>query len=177
VTQLKTSKDSTRRATRQVVRRTTYEVVRGHRDTAAFAELNRLCAAGTVGLQVGQQALTRIGVIMAAKGGLVADVRVGDCLELLDAAAQRIDLAIQALRRIIADLRPAVLDDLGLAPAIETLVERVRASAPAELQINLICELERELGRLRPQLEDVIYRIAQEALSNAFDTREPPALT
>ena len=57
------------------------------RDTAAFAELNRLCMAATVGLQVGQQALTRIGVIMAAKGGLVADVRVGDCLELLEAAA------------------------------------------------------------------------------------------
>jgi hypothetical protein len=57
------------------------------RDTAAFAELNRLCVAGTVGLQVGQQALTRIGVIMAAKGGLVADVRVGDCLELLEVAA------------------------------------------------------------------------------------------
>jgi hypothetical protein len=30
VTQLKTKRDSTRRATRQVVRRTTYEVVRGH---------------------------------------------------------------------------------------------------------------------------------------------------
>jgi hypothetical protein len=58
------------------------------RDTAAFAELNRACAAATVGLQVGQQALTRIGVIMAAKGGQVADVRVGDCLELLEAAAQ-----------------------------------------------------------------------------------------
>ena len=40
-----------------------------------------------MGLQVGQQALTRIGVILAAKGGLVADVRVGDCLELLEAAA------------------------------------------------------------------------------------------
>ena len=57
------------------------------RDTAAFAELNRMCVAATVGLQVGQQALTRIGVILAAKGGLVADVRVGDCLELLEAAA------------------------------------------------------------------------------------------
>jgi signal transduction histidine kinase len=88
--------------------------------------------------------------------------------ELLDAAAQRIDLAIQALRRIIADLRPAVLDDLGLAPALETLVERVRASAPAELRINLVCELDWDRGRLRPQLEDVIYRVAQEALSNAI---------
>jgi hypothetical protein len=43
--------------------------------------------AGDVGLQVGQQALTRIAVIMAAKGGTVGDVRVGDCLELLAIAA------------------------------------------------------------------------------------------
>ena len=57
------------------------------RDAAAFADLDRMCAAGAVGSQVGQQALARIGVIMAAKGGTVGDVRVGDCLELLTLAA------------------------------------------------------------------------------------------
>jgi hypothetical protein len=56
------------------------------RDTAAFDELARLCSVGAVGLQAGQQALTRIAVIMAAKGGVVADVNVGDCAELLDVA-------------------------------------------------------------------------------------------
>ena len=87
--------------------------------------------------------------------------------EALDAAAGRIDFAIQALRRIIADLRPAALDDLGLEPALETLVERVRASAPPELRIDLTCDLA-DVGRLRPQVEDVIYRVVQEALSNAI---------
>ena len=38
------------------------------RDGAAFAELARLCTSGAVGLQSGQQALTRIAVILAAKG-------------------------------------------------------------------------------------------------------------
>jgi len=57
------------------------------RDPAVFAELDRMCVAGAVGLQVGQQALVRIAVIMAAKGGTVSDVRVGDCLELLTLAA------------------------------------------------------------------------------------------
>ena len=57
------------------------------RDPGAFAELDRMCVAGAVGLQVGQQALVRIAVIMAAKGGTVSDVRVGDCLELLTLAA------------------------------------------------------------------------------------------
>ncbi len=57
------------------------------RDSVAFAALAELCAQGRVGLQTGQQALTRIGVIMAGKGGPVADVRVGDCVELLQVAA------------------------------------------------------------------------------------------
>jgi hypothetical protein len=57
------------------------------RDSAAFTDLNTSCAAAMVGLQTGQQALTRIAVMMAAKGGLVAAVRVGDCVELLQITA------------------------------------------------------------------------------------------
>ena len=44
------------------------------RDTAAFAALAELCTQGRVGLQTGQQALTRVAVILAAKGGPVAAV-------------------------------------------------------------------------------------------------------
>jgi site-specific recombinase XerD len=57
------------------------------RDSAAFAALATLCTQARVGLQTGQQALTRIAMIMAAKGGTVDQVRVGDCVELLQAAA------------------------------------------------------------------------------------------
>jgi hypothetical protein len=57
------------------------------RDTAAFAALAESCTHARVGLQTGQQALTRVAVILAAKGGPVAAVRVGDCVELLQAAA------------------------------------------------------------------------------------------
>ena len=58
------------------------------RDPGAFAALAQLCTDGGVGLQSGQQALTRIAVIMAAKGGSVDAVRVGDCVELLGIAAR-----------------------------------------------------------------------------------------
>ena len=54
---------------------------------AAFAVLAELCTQGRVGLQSGQQALTRIAVILAAKGGPAAAVQVGDCVELLQVAA------------------------------------------------------------------------------------------
>ncbi len=53
------------------------------RDPAAFAALAQACTHGRVGLQTGQQALTRIAVILAAKGGQVAEVAVGDCVQLL----------------------------------------------------------------------------------------------
>ena len=58
------------------------------RDSAAFAALAELCTHGRVGLQTGQQALTRVAVILAAKGGPVAAVRVGDCMELLQGAGE-----------------------------------------------------------------------------------------
>jgi len=58
------------------------------RDAVVFAELTRRCQSGAVGLQASQQALTRVAVILAAKGGLVGEVRVGDCVELLTVAAR-----------------------------------------------------------------------------------------
>jgi hypothetical protein len=58
------------------------------RDPAGFAELARLCTMGTVGLQTGQQALTQVAVIVAAKGGLVGEVSVGDCVQLLQSTAR-----------------------------------------------------------------------------------------
>ena len=53
------------------------------RDGAAFAELDALCQDGSVGSYARLAALDKIAVIMAAKGGLVADITVGDCAELL----------------------------------------------------------------------------------------------
>ena len=57
------------------------------RNSTAFAELAESCTRAQVGLQSGQQALTRIAMIMAAKGGPVSEVRVGDCVQMLEAAA------------------------------------------------------------------------------------------
>ena len=59
------------------------------RDPGAFAALATLCRQGRVGLQSEQRALTQVAVIMAIKGGLVEQVRVGDCVELL-AVAERV---------------------------------------------------------------------------------------
>ena len=58
------------------------------RDPDVFAALARPLNRAAVGLQTGQQALTRVACILATKGGLVADVTVGDCIELLELARQ-----------------------------------------------------------------------------------------
>jgi len=87
-------------------------------------------------------------------------------LEVLDAAMSQaigqIEDSIAELRRLIADLRPATLDDLGLAPAVEALVDRV--SQTSGLKTTSRIELRRE--RLPTAVEDTAYRLVQEALTN-----------
>jgi PAS domain S-box-containing protein len=65
-------------------------------------------------------------------------------------------------RKIIANLRPTALDDLGLAAAILLEVERLR-------QEGYQVDYEEELGaeRLPATLEITLFRVAQEALTNA----------
>ncbi len=71
--------------------------------------------------------------------------------------------AVQDLRRLIRDLRPLYLEELGLIPALEALAQEVANQAP-ELQVEFL--LQGTPRRLSPNEELALYRIAQEALSN-----------
>ena len=53
------------------------------RDPAGLARLREFREAGTVGESTAAPATEKVALIMAAKGGLVADITVGDCLELV----------------------------------------------------------------------------------------------
>jgi signal transduction histidine kinase len=92
----------------------------------------------------------------------------GDLEDSVRKALGYIEEQIASLRSLISDLRPAVLDDLGLQPALEALAERM-ASANG-LTVGLDVELASESGepraRLTPEIEDAIYRLVQEALTN-----------
>lgn len=68
----------------------------------------------------------------------------------------------QGLYRLVHDLRPAQLDDLGLAPALQYLTER--ECCPLGLQISL--HVQGQERRLDPIVETVFFRVAQEALTN-----------
>src|SRR3954454_149565 len=79
-----------------------------------------------------------------------------------------IEEQIASLRNLISDLRPAVLDEIGLPPALEALAERMAATAGLQVELDLDTTYEREDGRARwtPDIESAIYRLVQEALTN-----------
>ena len=68
----------------------------------------------------------------------------------------------QGIFRLVHDLRPAQLDDLGLAPALRYLTER--ENCPPEFLVTFeVTGTERRLDQI---IETVLFRVAQEALTN-----------
>ncbi len=72
--------------------------------------------------------------------------------------------SIDDVRRIAQRLRPELLEDLGLAGALIALSRRMREQS--ELRID--CRIPAELAPQPPECELVIYRVAQEAMTNAI---------
>jgi signal transduction histidine kinase len=80
----------------------------------------------------------------------------------LDDLQHRIEDLLQGLRRFSRDLRPSVLDDLGLLPALEGLIADIR-----EYGIEPVLQTRGEPRRLSPDAELALFRIVQEGLNNA----------
>ena len=76
-------------------------------------------------------------------------------------AIDHIGTEIESLRTLITELRPAALDEIGLAHAIESLGERLAAVEGLEVRVDVEVG-----GRLDPEIETTVYRIVQEALTN-----------
>ena len=76
-------------------------------------------------------------------------------------AIDYIGTEIDSLRTLITELRPAALDEIGLAPAIESLGQRLSAVEGLEVEVDVDVG-----GRLDPELETTVYRLVQEALTN-----------
>jgi signal transduction histidine kinase len=69
------------------------------------------------------------------------------------------------LSNVLADLRPDALDDLGLAPALESLCSEITQQQPT-LLVDLHCSGVQQ--RLHPDLETALFRACQEALTNVI---------
>lgn len=69
---------------------------------------------------------------------------------------------IDKVRNLSLNLRPAILDDMGLSSALEWLSDRQRQFS----QLAVICEIEPQIPRLSDKVEISVFRIAQEAFTN-----------
>jgi len=91
--------------------------------------------------------------------------------ELARTAGQSVDIAkttATALRLLIRGLRPPVLDDLGLVPALRQLTEETGRRTDLRVQFRVVGRI----ARAPVDVELAAYRIAQEALTNVLKHAE-----
>ncbi|WP_212524659.1 cache domain-containing protein [Actibacterium sp. MT2.3-13A] len=101
----------------------------------------------------------RYALELARRRLTTGDARAGDSL---DKGIAGLNGAIQEVRRISRDLRPGVLDDLGVGPALKALCEEFQARTGIETQFETVVFR----NRLDQDAKIALYRIAQEALTN-----------
>lgn len=82
----------------------------------------------------------------------------GDAIQQIHTLLDRVE---GQLRRLSRELRPTILDDLGLAPALEWLTQGVAERTGIPIAVRA------PIGRLVPAVETALYRIIQEAVTNA----------
>jgi signal transduction histidine kinase len=116
----------------------------------------------------------------AERARIAADVH-DDALQDLTLLVRRLDAAgdeanataareiAERLRAICGDLRLPVLDDLGVGPALEWLCAR-----QGEVAGSITLDRMAEESRLPADVELAVFRVAQEALSNAIRHGAPP---
>lgn len=83
--------------------------------------------------------------------------------ERLRGLRQQSDKALEGVRLFSQDLRPSILDDLGLFPALEWLADELKKQGGIDAGIKVLGKP----VRFSPEAELILFRIAQEALTNA----------
>jgi signal transduction histidine kinase len=75
---------------------------------------------------------------------------------------QLVERSVNIVHRFARELRPTVLDDLGLIPALHTFMKNLREQTGIHVSLSAYAEVEQVNGDQRT----VLYRVAQEALTN-----------
>jgi PAS domain S-box-containing protein len=86
-------------------------------------------------------------------------------LEKVSSLIQQCDESIQEVRRISSELRPAILDHVGLGAALSWKAQEVEKRA--QLACTVDCGLDED-ARLEPALATAVFRVFQEALTNVL---------
>ena len=149
-----------------------------------------------LGAQEGTRALRRLNEVLEGElkriahalhdeaGQLLASVHIAIAVvagELPSEFRPRFDAIEQLLKQIEAELRnlshelrPTVLDNLGLVPALEMLAERVEIRTGLAVSVSVSGDMH---ARLPPTVESALYRIVQEALNNAVKHAHAKSVT
>ena len=94
--------------------------------------------------------------------GLLREGAPAEMSVRLDRTLGLVDRGIQSIRSVTTTLRPPLLDDLGLGPALRALVE----SFAAQSSLRVTLELPDEIPGVAPDAALALFRAVQEALSN-----------
>jgi two-component system, NarL family, sensor histidine kinase DevS len=113
------------------------------------------------------ETLQELGAVKMLVDTTLAKPRPESLRDVVGSVAESLQSAIAGLHRMITELRPAALDELGVAAAVNALAERRRTDdLDIAVSIDLDFESERVQTRLAPEVESAIYRIVQESLTN-----------
>jgi two-component system, NarL family, sensor histidine kinase UhpB len=121
-------------------------------------ESERLRIAQELHDQVGQELTAVLLGLSRVSAGAAAAVR-----EDVVAVQEAVRHTLEGVRRIAVELRPEALDDLGLTSALAVLGERFSR----QLDLDVSGYVAPDLPPLPAEVELVVYRVAQEALTNA----------
>jgi signal transduction histidine kinase len=117
--------------------------------------------------------LQELGAVQVVLSTAAADGRPEAMREAIDQARGLVGNQIASLRHLIVDLRPVVLDELGLSPALQALCRRTFETYGIRTELRLGPHAD-TLGRqLTSETQAQMYRIVQEAITNAVKHAEP----
>lgn len=81
-----------------------------------------------------------------------------------DRIVENIQQLIEEVRRISQNLHPSILDDLGLATAVRSFCRQVQQN---DADLTIEADVSQELDSISERLQLVVYRVAQECVTNA----------
>jgi PAS domain S-box-containing protein len=103
------------------------------------------------------KAYVSVAIENASQGGNVADRLLVDAVDLADTA-------IESVRRVITELRPSILDDLGIWAALEWYAKQL----DARTELQCVCTISASALEVEvdPERSTMLFRVVQEALTN-----------
>jgi two-component system sensor histidine kinase UhpB len=128
---------------------------------AEVSEAERQRLARELHDQVGQN-LTALGINLNIIRTQMSDQAAASVRSRLDDSLSLVEQTTERIRDVMADLRPPVLDDYGLVAALHWYGEQLACRA----DIAFALESEEPTHRLDARVENALFRIAQEALTN-----------